>query len=54
VAFFVDDPDREQERLSEAGVIILAPPTDRPWGERTLHIEDSDANVVELTRAKRC
>jgi lactoylglutathione lyase len=52
VAFFVDDPDAEHERLVAAGVEVLAPPTDRPWGERTLHVADPDGNVVELTRAK--
>jgi lactoylglutathione lyase len=52
VAFFVDDPDAEHERLVEAGVEVLAPPTDRPWGERTLHLADPDGNVVELTRAR--
>jgi lactoylglutathione lyase len=26
------------------------PPTDRPWGERTLHLADPDGNVVELTQ----
>lgn len=53
VAFFVDDPDGEHERLRLAGVTILAPPTDRPWGERTLHVADEDGNVIELTRPKR-
>jgi len=52
VAFFVDDVDAEHERLARAGVRILAPPTDRPWGERTLHFADPDGNVVELTRPK--
>ena len=52
VAFFVDDPDTEHERLQGAGVDVLAPPTDRPWGERTLHVSDPDGNVVELTRPK--
>jgi lactoylglutathione lyase len=52
VAFFVDDPDAEHERLRRAGVDVLAPPTDRPWGERTLHLADPDGNVVELTRPK--
>jgi lactoylglutathione lyase len=52
VAFFVDDPDAEHERLAAAGVEVLAPPTDRPWGERTLHVADPDGNVVELTRPK--
>jgi lactoylglutathione lyase len=53
VAFFVDDVDREHARLQDAGVSVLAPPTDRPWGERTLHIADPDGMVVELTRAKQ-
>jgi lactoylglutathione lyase len=52
VAFFVDDPDAEHERLVDAGVEVLAPPTDRPWGERTLHLADPDGNVVELTRSR--
>jgi len=52
VAFFVDDVDSEHDRLTQAGVIVLAPPTDRPWGERTLHVADPDGYVVELTRVK--
>ena len=52
VAFFVDDVDAEHERLARAGVRILAAPTDRPWGERTLHVADPDGNVVELTGPK--
>ena len=53
VAFFVDDVDAEHARLQDAGVPVLAPPTDRPWGERTLHVADPDGNVVELTRASQ-
>jgi lactoylglutathione lyase len=53
IAFFIEDPDAEHQRLVRAGVTILAPPTDRPWGERTLHVTDPEGNVVELTRAKR-
>jgi lactoylglutathione lyase len=49
VAFLCDDVDGEHERLRNAGVRVLAPPTDRPWGERTLHVADPDGNVVELT-----
>lgn len=52
VAFFVEDVDAEYERLADGGVRVLAPPTDRVWGERTLHLADPDGNVVELTRAK--
>jgi lactoylglutathione lyase len=35
------------------GVAVLAPLTDRPWGERTLHVADPDGNVVERMWAKR-
>jgi lactoylglutathione lyase len=52
LAFFVEDVDAEHVRLAAAGVRVLAPPTDRPWGERTLHVADPDGNVVELTRSK--
>jgi hypothetical protein len=31
---------------------VLAPPIDRPWGERTLHIAEADGNVVVLSRDK--
>jgi lactoylglutathione lyase len=50
IAFFVEDPDAEHDRLRDVGVAILAPPTDRPSGERTLHVSDPDSNVIELTR----
>ena len=53
VAFFVEDVDAEYARLRAAGVPVLASPTDRPWGGRTLHVADPDGNVVELTRAKQ-
>jgi lactoylglutathione lyase len=52
VAFFVEDVDAEHARLRAVGVCVLAPPTDRPRGERTLHVADPDGNMVELTRAK--
>ena len=51
-AFFCDDVDVEHARLVEAGVTVLAPPTDRAWGERTLHVADPDGNVVELTKPR--
>jgi lactoylglutathione lyase len=28
----------------------LAPPTDRPWGHRTLHVADPDGFVVEFAQ----
>jgi lactoylglutathione lyase len=54
VAFLVEDVDVKHARLQAAGICVLAAPTDRPWGERTLHVADPDGNVVELTRTKRC
>lgn len=51
VAFFVDDVDSEYQRLQALNVAVLSAPTDRPWGERTLHIADPDGNVIELTQA---
>ena len=53
LAFFVEDVDVEYDRLRRLGFRVLAPPTDRPWGERTLHVADPDGNVIELTLAKQ-
>jgi lactoylglutathione lyase len=48
VVFLVGDVDAEAERLAAAGATILRGPVDRPWGHRTLHVEDPDGFVVEL------
>jgi lactoylglutathione lyase len=48
VVFLVGDVDAEAARLAAAGATILAGPVDRPWGHRTLHVEDPDGFVVEL------
>ena len=48
VVFLVVDVDAEAERLRAAGATILNGPVDRPWGHRTLHLEDPDGFVVEL------
>ncbi|HZB03283.1 MAG TPA: VOC family protein [Actinomycetota bacterium] len=48
--FLVEDVDAEADRLRSAGVRILSGPLDRPWGHRTVHIEDPDGHVVELAR----
>jgi lactoylglutathione lyase len=50
VLFVVDDVDAEADRLRVAGVRILSGPVDRPWGHRTLHLEDPDGHVVELAQ----
>jgi lactoylglutathione lyase len=48
--FLVEDVDAEADRLRSAGVRILSGPIDRPWGHRTVHVEDPDGHVVELAR----
>ena len=50
VAFVVNDVDAEARRLSAAGVEILSPPVDRPWGHRTLYVLDPDGHVVEFAQ----
>jgi catechol 2,3-dioxygenase-like lactoylglutathione lyase family enzyme len=42
------DVDRCAAELAEAGVPILLPPTDQPWGHRTLFFRDPDGNVLEV------
>lgn len=40
--------DECAEALRAAGVAILRPPTDQPWGHRTLFFQDPDGNIVEI------
>ncbi|WP_166345260.1 VOC family protein [Phytoactinopolyspora limicola] len=50
IAFVVDDVDAVAVRLREAGAEVLTGPTDRPWGQRTLHVADPDGHVVEYAQ----
>lgn len=34
--------------LAAAGVAIESPPTDQPWGHRTVFFRDPDGNVLEI------
>lgn len=36
------------EELAAANVSIVLPPTDQPWGHRTLFFRDPDGNVLEI------
>ena len=36
------------ETLRARGVELVAPPTDQPWGHRTLFFRDPDGNVLEI------
>ncbi|HVY87534.1 MAG TPA: VOC family protein [Hyphomonadaceae bacterium] len=42
------DVDLCAAELEKAGVAIVAPPTDQPWGHRTLFFRDPDGNVLEI------
>jgi len=50
LAFRVAPPDvsRCEEELKAAGVDILRPATDQPWGHRTLFFRDPDGNILEI------
>lgn len=50
ILFLVDDVDAWAGRLREAGVRVLTGPVDRPWGHRTVHLQDPDGHVVELAQ----
>ena len=42
------DVVRCAEELVAAGVPLVAPPEDQPWGHRTLFFRDPDGNVLEI------
>jgi lactoylglutathione lyase len=50
ILFLVEDVDAEAERLRRAGVEILSGPLDRPWGHRTIHLQEPDGFVIELAQ----
>ena len=50
LAFKVSAPevDRCADELVRQGVHLLSPPTDRPFGHRTLFFRDPDGNLLEV------
>ncbi|MCD4687308.1 MAG: VOC family protein [Anaerolineae bacterium] len=46
--FETDDLDAAWERLHAAGVTVIKPVREQPWGQRVLHIADPDGHVVEI------
>ena len=42
------DVDRCAEELVRQGVELLSPPTDQPFGHRTLFFRDPDGNLLEV------
>ena len=50
IVFVVDDVDAVAAALRGRGIPLLAPPADRPWGHRTMHVADPDGFVVEFAQ----
>jgi catechol 2,3-dioxygenase-like lactoylglutathione lyase family enzyme len=46
--FTVDDVDEVHERLTKAGVVFDAGPSDKPWGLRTASCSDPGGHGVEF------
>jgi catechol 2,3-dioxygenase-like lactoylglutathione lyase family enzyme len=42
------DVDRCADELVRHGVDLLSPPTDQPFGHRTLFFRDPDGNLLEI------
>ncbi|NIX76852.1 glyoxalase/bleomycin resistance/dioxygenase family protein [Microvirga sp. c23x22] len=40
--------DECAEALKKVGVAIVSPPTNQPWGHRTLFFRDPDGNLIEI------
>ncbi len=53
LGFKVPSCDAAFEQLVEAGADAAAPPTDRPWGQRTAYVRDPDGHLVELAEDRR-
>lgn len=45
---YTDDCDAAVATLSAAGVPVLEPPQDQPWGERVAKVTDPDGNIVVI------
>ncbi len=44
----VAEVDRCADELARQGVALVSPPTDRPFGHRTLFFRDPDGNLLEV------
>lgn len=46
--FETEEIERESERLSAAGVSVIHPVKQEPWGQRTFRFFDPDGHVIEI------
>lgn len=49
IAVFLEDADKEYERLREKGVTFLQAPATRPNGQRFAFFEDPEGNLWEIS-----
>lgn len=53
VGFNVDDVDAEYKRLRNLGVDFVSPPTEWPWGAKSMHFRDPDGNIICFRTVKK-
>lgn len=52
-AVFLEDVDKEFERLRAMGVRFVTTPTTQPWGQRIAYFEDPEGNLWEISHFKK-
>ncbi|MBU1307371.1 MAG: VOC family protein [Alphaproteobacteria bacterium] len=48
IEFEVDDVDGVLKGLDDEGIDVAMPPSDMPWGNRSMLLRDPDGNVVNV------
>ncbi len=50
--FLVDDVDEHLARIDALGVEWVLPPTDQPWGTRSMLLRDPEGNLINVFSRK--
>jgi catechol 2,3-dioxygenase-like lactoylglutathione lyase family enzyme len=48
MSIFVDDVDAVHERCARAGLDVIRPPANEPWGVREFHLRHPDGHVLRI------
>jgi uncharacterized glyoxalase superfamily protein PhnB len=48
MSVFVDDVDAVYDACTRAGIDIVSPPEDKPWGVRETHVRHPDGHVLRI------
>src|SRR5215212_4911345 len=54
LSIFVGDVDLYFERIKALGADVIAPPEDRPWGLREMHVRDLNQHVIRFGSGIPC